>query len=153
MTIRQMALVQSIQKSGTGQPTAAEIEEAHQRHLQAMGTIEGLCLHCYGDHVNDKVELSDSVVKQIKDAALASAKDGYGWNDTDYIHPIMKNYVVTVEPEKRLAANRAMRQVWKEEVDRIGWYIHSQNPSWTTWGQPFNLSILDGYTQGIDVKA
>lgn len=157
MTIRQMAIAVTEARSRTGQHTAAEIEEAHQRGHRQMAAaghyIEGMCLNCYGEHKNDPVELSDSVVKQVKDAAFASAKDGYGWNDTDYLSPIVKSYIKTVDVDKRLASSTALQKVWKEEVDRIGWYIHSKDPSWTVWGQHFDLSILDGYRQGIDVKA
>lgn len=156
MTIRQMAIAARQQEYERNKPTAAEIEEAHQRCHRQMAAaghyIEGMCLNCYGEHKNDPVELSDSVVKQVKDAAFASAKDGYGWNDTDYLSPIVKSYIKTVDVDKRLASSTALQKVWKEEVDRIGWYIHSKDPSWTVWGQHFDLSILDGYRQGIDVK-
>ena len=153
MTIRQMALVQSIQKSGPGYHTAAEIEEAHRSAHKQAGTIEGMCVNCYGDHIHDKVELSDSAVQQVKDLVLTSAKDGYGWNDTPYLNDFTRSYVQTVAVDKRLATSRALQQTWREEVNRLGWYIHSKNPNWTSWGQPFNLSILDDYKQGIDVKA
>ena len=155
MTIRQMAVAQRTQEYHRATP--AEIEAAHHRiekQAVAMGyMIEGMCLHCYGDHKDDPVELSDPVVQQVKDAALASSKDGYGWNDTDYLSPIVKSYIKTVDVDKRLASSTALQKVWKDECDRIGWYIHSQDPSWTVWGQHFDTSILDGYKQGIDVKA
>ena len=51
-----------------------------------------------------------------------------------------------------MAASQTMQKVWQDEVDRIGQYIHSKDPNWTTWGQKFDLSILDDYKQGIDVK-
>ena len=157
MTVRQMAVAQRMQEYNATKPTETEKEAAHKRmdkQLQDMGfAIEGMCLHCYGDHKNDEVELSDSVVQQVKDAALASKKDGYGWNSTDYLSPLIKSYIQTIDVDKRLAASTALQQVWKDESDRIGWSIHSQDPNWTTWGQHFDYSNLDGYKQGIDVKA
>lgn len=155
MTIRQMAVAQRTQAYNATKPTAAEIEEAHQRghkYAAAMGSVEGLCSDCYGSHKHDDVELPDSVVQQVKDAALASAKDNYGWNDTDYLSPIIKSYVKTVDVDKQLASSYSLQRVWRNEVDRIGQYIHSQDPNWTVWGQHFDTSILDGYKQGIDVK-
>lgn len=157
MTVREMAVAQRMQEYEKNKPTEAEKEAAHKRidkQLQDMGyAIEGMCLNCYGAHKHDKVELPDSVVQQVKDAAFASAKDGYGWNDTDYLSPIVKSYVKTVAVDKRLASSYSLEKVWREEVDRIGWYIHSKDPSWTVWGQHFDVSILDDYKQGIDVKA
>ena len=152
MTVREMVVAQKTQEYH--KPTAAEIEAAHQRGHKMAEHIEGMCLNCYGAHKYDKVELSDSVVQQVKDAAFASAKDGYGWNDTDYLSPIVKSYVKTVDVDKRLASSYSLQKVWREEVDRIGWYIHSKDPSWTVWGQHFDTSILDDYKQSqLDVRA
>ena len=47
MTIRQMAAAQRMQEYNNQKPTAAEIEDAHQRghkYAAAMGSVEGLCL-------------------------------------------------------------------------------------------------------------
>ena len=100
----------------------AEKEAAHKRfdkQLQAMGiAIEGMCYNCYGDHKDDPVELSDSVVQRVKDAAFASAKDNYGYNDTDYLSPIVKSYVQTVDVDKRPASSRALQQVWFDEAGK-----------------------------------
>ena len=157
MTIRQLAIAVTEARSRTGNSTAAEIEEAHQRGHRQMAAaghyIEGMCLNCYGEHKNDPVELPDSVVQQVKDAALAAAKDDYGWNNADYVGPVVKSYIKTIDVDKRLASSTALYKVYREETDRIGWYIHSQNPNWTNWGQHYDLSILDGYRQGIDVRA
>ena len=157
MTIRQLAIAVTEARSRTGHSTAAEIEEAHQRCHRQMAAAglytEGMCLNCYGDHKNDPVDLPDSVVQQVKDLALTSAKDHYGWNDTPYFSNFVRSYIPTVkEVDKRLATSTALQKVWRDEVDRIGWYIHSKNPNWTNWGQHFDLSILDDYRQGIDVK-
>lgn len=153
MTVRQMVVAQMTQQSGIGQHTAAEIEEAHQRGHKQAGHIEGMCLACYGAHKDDPVELEDSAVQKVKDLALTSAKDSYGWNSTPYLNDFIKSYVQTVgQVDKRLATSRALTEVWFDEVDRIGWYIHSKDPNWTNWGQHFDLSILDDYKQGIDVK-
>jgi hypothetical protein len=46
-----------------------------------------------------------------------------------------------------------MQKTWFAEVDRIGQYIHSQDPNWKAWGQKYDLSILDNYQQGIDTTA
>ena len=147
MTIRQMAAAQRTQES-----TVSKTDSATGGHRHMPGEIDGMCLNCYGEHKHDKFDLPDSVSTQLKDPVLKSLKDGYGWNDTDYFSPIVKNYIVTVDPEKRMAASQTMQKVWQDEVDRIGQYIHSKDPNWTTWGQKFDLSILDDYKQGIDVK-
>ena len=115
--------------------------------------IEGMCMTCYGEHAHEIVEVSDKVVQQVKDAALQSAKDGYGYNDTDYLSRIIRNYIQTVDVDKRLASKYTLQQIWSAEADRIGRYIHSQDPNWTMWGQAYDTSILDNYQQGIDVTA
>ena len=147
MTVRQMAVAQRMQEYN--KQTVPATRDGH-RHLLGL---EGMCVNCYGSHKDDPVELSASVVQQVKDAALASAKDNYGWNDTPYLSNIVKSYVPTVAVDERLASSWALQRVWREEVDRIGQYIHSKDPNWTVWGQHFDLSILDDYKQGIDVKA
>ncbi|MBD5148010.1 MAG: hypothetical protein HDT19_04390 [Oscillibacter sp.] len=118
MTVGEMAVAQRMQEYEKSKPTEAEKEAAHKRidkQLQDMGyAIEGMCLNCYGAHKHDKVELPDSVVQQVKDAAFASAKDGYGWNDTDYLSPIVKSYVKTVAVDKRLASSYSLEKVWRK---------------------------------------
>ena len=93
------------------------------------------------------------MIQQVKDAVFASVKEDYGYNDSHPLSDIIKSYVQTVDVDKRLASSRALNRAWFDEVDRIGQYIHSKDPNWTNWGQKFDLSILDGYKQGIDVKA
>jgi hypothetical protein len=112
-----------------------------------------MCLNCYGEHANDTVDLPESVTQQIKNAALRSAKDGYGVNDRDDLSSLVKSYIRTVPVDKRLATSRTMQRTWFDEVDRIGQYIHSQDPSWKVWGQKYDLGILDNYQQGIDTTA
>ena len=147
MTIRQIAMAQRTQEYN--EQKASATKDGH-RHLLGL---EGMCVNCYGSHKNDDVDLPASVIQQVKDTALTSAKDNYGWNDTPYLSNFVKSYVPTVAVDERLATSWALQRVWREEVDRIGQYIHSKDPNWITWGQKFDLSILDDYKQGIDVKA
>ena len=152
MTVREMVTAQYAERYSRNRASMQDGECGCKRFGAAYG-IEGMCMTCYGEHAHDAVELSDSVVQQVKAAALQAAKDGYGVSDTDYLGTIIRNYVQTVDVDKRLASKNALQEIWFEEVDRIGWYIHSKDPSWTMWGQAYDTSILGNYQQGIDVKA
>lgn len=154
MTVREMVTAQYAERYSSNRANAQQGEDVCgcERFGDAYG-IKGMCMSCYGEHAHEIVEVSDEVVQQVKAAALQSSKDGYGHNDTDYLNSIIRSYIQTVDVDKRLASSWTLTQIWFDEVDRIGQYIHSQDPSWTMWGQAYDTSILDNYQQGVDVKA
>ena len=159
MTVREMVTAQYAERYSRSRANAQQGEHEcackRFRHLgEAYAGIEGMCMSCYGEHAREIVEVSDEVTQQIKDAALKCAKENYGIRSgPDDLGDIIKNYIRTVDVDRRLASSWTLQQIWYAEVDRIGWYIHSQDPSWTMWGQAYDTSILDNYQQGVDVKA
>lgn len=154
MTVREMATAQLAERYNSTRANAQQGtgHKCGYKFGPAYG-IEGMCMTCYGEHAHEITDVSDEVTKQVKAAALQAAKDGYGVSDTDYINSIIRSYIQTVPVDKRMASAYTLQELWFEEVDRIGWYIHSQDPSWTMWGQAYDTSILDNYQQGVDVKA
>ena len=155
MTVRQMVTAQYAEQYSRARANAQQGtgHKCGYKFGPAYG-IEGMCMTCYGEHAHEIVEVSDSVVQQVKAAALKSAKENYGIRSgPDDLGNIIKSYIQTVDVDKRLASSWTLQQIWFAEVDRIGQYIHSQDPSWTMWGQAYDTSILDNYQQGIDVTA
>ena len=159
MTVREMVTAQAAERYSRSRANVQQGEHEcackRFRHLgEAYAGIEGLCMNCYGEHAHEITDVSNEVVQQIKDAALRAAKENYGMRSgPNEMAEITKSYIRTLPVDKRMAAQNTLRQVWYEELDRIGHYIHSQDPSWTVWGQAYDTSILDNYQQGVDVKA
>lgn len=72
---------------------------------------------------------------------ITCAKDNYGWNDTPYLNNFIRSYIPTVSNvDKRLATSAALTKVWREEVDRIGWYIYSQDPNCISLGDWYGFT-------------
>ena len=159
MTVREMVTSQLAERYNRSRANAQQGEHEcackRFRHLgEAYAGIEGLCMNCYGEHAHEITDVSDAVVQQMKDTALRAAKENYGMQSgPNEMAELIKSYVRTLPVDKRMAAKYTLQEIWFAEVDRIGWYIHSQDPSWTMWGQAYDTSILDNYQQGVDVKA
>lgn len=158
MTVREIVTAQYAEQYSRTRANAQQGEdECVCKRFAKLGEaygIEGMCMSCYGEHAREIVEVSDEVTQQIKAAALKCAKENYGIRSgPDDLGDIIKSYIKTVDVDKRLASSWTLQQIWYDEVDRIGWYIHSQDPSWTMWGQAYDTSILDNYQQGFDVTA
>ena len=66
------------------------------------------------------------------------------------ISAVIRNYTMSLAPEQRLSASWTLNEIFHSEATRLGEYVHQQDPSWN-WGKPFDISILDGYQQGVDM--
>lgn len=104
------------------------------------------------DDYRKMVPVDESVVKQVKGIAMAHMKQGFGTSDGEDISSAIRSYVMTLDPEKRLSASWTLNEIFHREATRLGEYVHQADPSWT-WGKPFDTSILDGYTSGVDFQA
>lgn len=106
------------------------------------------------------VSLSDETTKKIQELALMDAKNSAGPQENgvsaasraDRLSMIQEE-VQKFAPSKRAAALNTINKVWESELDRIGAYIREKDPSWTAWGDEFDVSILDGYKAGVNVWA
>lgn len=145
MTVSQIAQYQ--QQSRINQLAQSKTST---KHVNPYGT-PGMSLNDTDDY-RKMVPVDESVVKQVKDMAMAHMKQGFGTSDGQDISSAIKSYVMTLAPEKRLSASWTLNEIFHSEVTRLGEYVHQADPSWT-WGKPFDTSILDGYTSGVDFKA
>nr|WP_325212392.1 DUF3879 family protein [uncultured Oscillibacter sp.] len=145
MTITQM--VQQQQQRRTGELTQ---ETRSKPHVNPYGT-PGMSLNGAGDY-RKTVPVDEGVVRQVKQLAFDHMKKGYGVSDGEDISAVIRNYTMSLSPEKRLSASWTLNEVFHSEAVRLGEFVHRQDPSWD-WGKPFDVSILDGYRQGMDTLA
>ena len=89
-------------------------------------------------------------MNSVKGAASSDAASNAASSSTDRA-ALIQDHLKLVSPTKRLAAFNTMNKVWQSELDRIGSYIQEQDPSWKTWGDDFDTSILKNYTPGINI--
>lgn len=145
MTVSQIAQYQ--QQSRINQLAQSK---ASTKHVNPYGT-PGMSLNDTDDY-RKMVPVDESVVKQVKGIAMAHMKQGFGTSDGEDISSAIRSYVMTLDPEKRLSASWTLNEIFQSEATRLGEYVHQADPSWT-WGKPFDTSILDGYTSGVDFQA
>ena len=145
MTVSQIAQYQ--QQSRINQLAQSK---ASTKHVNPYGT-PGMSLNDTDDY-RKIVPVDESVVKQVKGIAMAHMKQGFGTSDGEDISSAIRSYVMTLDPEKRLSASWTLNEIFHSEATRLGEYVHQADPSWT-WGKPFDTSILDGYTSGVDFHA
>ena len=145
MTITQMVQNQQQQRIG-------ELAQRQQgkAHVNPYGT-PGMSLNDAGDW-RKIVPVDESVMRQVKQIALDHMKNGYGVGDDEDISAVIRNYTMSLAPEQRLSASWTLNEIFHSEATRLGEYVHQQYPSWN-WGKPFDTSILDGYQQGVDMRA
>ena len=89
-------------------------------------------------------------MRQVKQIALDHMKNGYGVSDGEDISAVIRNYTMSLAPEKRMSASWTLNEIFHSEATRLGEYVRQHDPSWD-WGTPFDTSILDGYQQGVDI--
>ncbi len=93
----------------------------------------------------------NNVEKQVKQIAFKKKKNGYGMSNGEDISQVIKNYVLSIEPEQRLSASWTLNEIFHKEAVRLGDFVQQQNPGWN-WGEAFDTSILDNYQQGFNIK-
>ena len=97
------------------------------------------------------VPVDEGIVQQVKQIAFDHMKNGYGVSDGEDISAVIRNYTMSLSPEKRLSASWTLNEIFYNEAARLGEFVHQQDPSWD-WGKPFDTSILDSYRQGLDIQ-
>ena len=145
MTITQM--VQNQQQRRIGELAQ---KQQGKPHVNPYGT-PGMSLNDTGDY-RKIVPVDEGVVQQVKQIAFNHMKNGYGVSDGEDISKVIRDYTMSLAPEKRLSASWTLNEINCREATRLGEFVHQQDPSWD-WGKPFDTSILDGYRQGVDIEA
>ncbi len=142
MTITQM--VQNRQQQRIG-----ELAQRTQGkpHVNPYGT-PGMSLNGAGDY-RKMVPVDEGVVQQVKQLAFEHMKTGYGVSDGEDISKVIRDYTMSLAPEKRLSASWTLNEIFHSEAVRLGEFVHQQDPGWD-WGKSFDTGILDGYRQGMD---
>ena len=120
-----------------------------QPHVNPYGT-PGMSLNNASDY-RKVVPVDEGVVQQVKQIAFNHMKNGYGVSDGEDISKIIRDYTMSLSPEKRLSASWTLNEIFHSEATRLGEFVHQQDPSWD-WGKPFDTSILDSYQQGLDIQ-
>ena len=72
--------------------------------------------------------------------------------DEGVVSTAIKNYAMSLSPEKRLSASWTLNEIFHNEAVRLGEFVRQHDPSWD-WGKPFDTGILEGYRQGVDTTA
>lgn len=142
MTITQM--VQNRQQQRIG-----ELAQRTQGkpHVNPYGT-PGMSLNGAGDY-RKMVPVDEGVVRQVKQLAFEHMKTGYGVSGGEDISKVIRDYTMSLAPEKRLSASWTLNEIFHSEAVRLGEFVHQQDPGWD-WGKPFDTGILNGYRQGMD---
>ena len=145
MTIRQIAQDRQQQR-------IADLTQRGQgkAHVNPYGT-PGMSLNDAGDF-RKTVPVDEGVVRQVKQIALEHMKNGYGVSDGEDVSTAIKNYAMSLSPEKRLSASWTLNEIFHNEAVRLGEFVRQHDRSWD-WGKPFDTGILEGYRQGVDTTA
>ena len=143
MTITELVKNQQQQRIG-------ELNQRGKPHVNPYGT-PGMSLNGAGDY-RQMVPVDEGVVQQVKQIAFDHMKRGYGVSDGEDISKVIRDYTLSLAPEKRLSASWTLNEIFHNEAARLGEYVRQRVPGWN-WGKPFDTSILDGYQQGVDMQA
>ena len=145
MTITQIAQNQQQQRV-----SALAQRQQGKPHVNPYGT-PGMSLNHAGDY-RKIVSVDQDVVQQVKQIAFNHMKNGYGVSDGEDISKVIRDYTMSLAPEKRLSASWTLNEIFHGEAVRLGEFVHQQDPGWD-WGKPFDTSILENYRQGINTMA
>ncbi len=143
MTITQIVQQQQQQRIG-----ALSQRTQGGPHVNPYGT-PGMSLNDAGDW-RKTVPVDEGVAQQVRQIAFDHMKNGYGVSDGEDISKVIRDYTMSLAPEKRLSASWTLNEIFHSEAARLGEYVHRHDPSWD-WGKPFDTGILDGYRQGVDI--
>ena len=143
MTITQIAQSQQQQRV-----SALAQRQQGKPHVNPYGT-PGMSLNHAGDY-RKIVSVNQGVVQQVKQIAFNHMKNGV--SDGEDISKVIRDYTMSLAPEKRLSASWTLNEIFHGEAVRLGEFVHQQDPGWD-WGKPFDTSILENYRQGINTMA
>ena len=145
MTITQIAQSQQQQRV-----SALAQRQQGKPHVNPYGT-PGMSLNHAGDY-RKIASVNQGVVQQVKQIAFNHMKNRYGVSDGEDISKVIRDYTMSLAPEKRLSASWTLNEIFHGEAVRLGEFVHQQDPGWD-WGKPFDTSILENYRQGINTMA
>ena len=132
------------------QQRAGELARQNKPHVNPYGT-PGMSLNDAGDW-RRLVPVDEKAVRQVKQIAFDHMKNGCGVSDGEDISAAIRDYTMSLAPEERLSASWTLNEIFHNEAGRLGEFVHRHDPDWD-WGKAFDTGILDGYRQGVDVKA
>ena len=144
MTVTQM--VQSRQQQRIGELAQ---KQQGKPHVNPYGT-PGMSLNDASDY-RKIVPVDKGVVQQVKQIALDHMKNGCGVSDGEDISRVIRDYTMSLAPEKRLSASWTLNEIFHSQATRLGDIVHQHDPSCDR-GKPFDTSILGGYWQGLDIQ-
>ena len=121
MTITQMVQNQQQQRIG-------EISQKGQGkpHVNPYGT-PGMSLNEAGDY-RKIVPVDEGVVQQVKQIAFDHMKNGYGVSEGEDISAVIRNYTMSLSPEKRLSASWTLNEIFHSEAVRLVSLFISKTP-------------------------
>lgn len=76
------------------------------------------------------VHVDEGMVQQVKQIAFNHMKNGCGVSDGENISKVIRDYAMSLAPEKRLSASWILNEIFHSEATRLGEYVHQQDPSW-----------------------
>ena len=144
MAVTQMAQNQQRQRIGE-----ISREAQGQPHVNPYGT-PGMSLNSAGNY-RKTVPVDKGVAQRVRQLAFEHMRDGYGVSDGEDVSKVIRDYTLSLAPGQRLSASWTLNEIFHNEAARLGGYVHRQDPSWD-WGKPFDVSLLDGYRQGVDIQ-
>lgn len=144
-----MTITQMIQNRQQQRVSDLSRQRQGQPHVNPYGT-PGMSLNNAGDY-RRIAPVDEGVVQQVKQIAFDHMKNGYGVSDGEDISKVIRDYTLSLEPEKRLSASWTLNEIFHDEATRLGEFVHQHDPSWN-WGKPFDTSILDSYQQSLDMR-
>lgn len=145
-----MTITQMVQNRQQQSISALAQRQQGQPHVNPYGT-PGMSLNDAGDY-RKMIPVDEGVAQQVRQIALDHMKNGYGVSDGEDISKVIRDYTMSLAPEKRLSASWTLNEIFHSEAARLGEFVHQHDPNWD-WGKPFDTSILDGYRQGVDLQA
>ena len=141
-----MTVTQTVR--GQQQQWAGELARQNRPHVNPYGT-PGMSLNDAGDW-RKLVPVDEKAAQQVKKIAFDHMKNDCGVSDGEDIAAAIRDYVMSLAPEKRLSASWTLNEIFHNEANRLGEFVRQRNPDWN-WVKP--TSILDGYKPGFDIQA
>jgi len=96
------------------------------------------------------IPVDEGVANQLRERVFRNMVERGGVGDGEGIAPIVKPYIMSLQPEDRLNAMYTLEQIHFQEADRLAEYVNSKTPEWSV-GKPVDPSILEGYQRGVDI--
>jgi hypothetical protein len=125
MAVTQIVQEQQRQRCGV-------VAQTGQPHVNPYGT-PGMSLNDAGDY-RKIAPMDESVIQQVRQIAFDHMKNGYGVSNGEDISAVIRNYTLSLSPEKRLSASWTLNEAFHDEAVRLGEFVRQHNPDWD-WGK------------------